>query len=107
MCLPLRLCWSLALVFAMLSLSGWGETPAAATPAAPKVTVQPPTARELTDFAEYNGWIDASKTVEIRARVRGHIHKVNFSDGQMVKADTVLFELDPRPFQSDIERANE
>lgn len=107
MCLPLRLCWSLAFVVALLPLCGCGETPAAATPAAPKVTIQPPTARELTEFAEYNGWIDASKTVEIRARVRGHIQKVNFTDGQIVTADTVLFELDPRPFQSDIERAGE
>src|SRR5262249_1312613 len=31
----------------------------------------------------------------------------DFADGQFVKAGDLLFELDPRPFQSDIDRANE
>lgn len=73
----------------------------------PKVTVAHPGTRELVEYAEFNGWTEAAETVEVRARVRGHIHKVNFTDGQVVEKDQLLFELDPRPFQSEVDRANE
>ena len=95
----------LGLVAALLV--GCGSEPTVAPPSAPKVTVQPPMPRELTDFAEYNGWIVADKMVDVRSRVRGHIHKVHFANGQLVNAGELLFELDPRPFQSDIDRAKE
>nr|HET7858987.1 efflux RND transporter periplasmic adaptor subunit [Caldimonas sp.] len=79
-----------------------------ATPQAPKppqVTVANLQTREITDYDEYNGYLDSAKTVEVRARVRGHLQKVHFKDGQLVKAGDLLFELDPRPFQADVERA--
>jgi len=63
--------------------------------------------RELTDYDNYNGWIDAVDTVEVRARVRGHIQKIHFTDGQLVKKGDLLFELDPRTFESDIGRAKD
>src|SRR5262249_40575390 len=56
---------------------------------------------------DYNGWVAATETVEVRARVRGHIYKVDFTDGQIVKKDQVLFELDPRPFEADVGRAKD
>jgi len=86
-----------------------GCTPVVAEPKPepPKVTVAHPESRSLVDYDEYNGWTDASETVEVRARVRGHIDKVNFTDGQFVKTGDLLFELDPRPFQSEIDRAQE
>jgi multidrug efflux pump subunit AcrA (membrane-fusion protein) len=60
--------------------------------------------REMVDEDEYGGWLRASETVEVRARVRGHIKKVHFVDGDMVKKDDVLFELDPDPFQAEIDQ---
>jgi RND family efflux transporter MFP subunit len=83
-------------------LAGCTEAPAAVAPQPPKVTVMHPEQRELTNYEEFNGWMAADKTVEVRARVRGHIKKVNFTDGQYVKKGDLLFELDPRPFQADI-----
>jgi len=64
------------------------------------VTVGHPVARKLVDEDDYNGWLQASQTVEVRSRVRGHIWKIHFRDGDMVKKDQLLFELDPRPFQA-------
>ena len=61
-----------------------------------------PEQRELTNFEEFNGWMAADKTVDVRARVRGHIIRVNFGDGQFVNQGDLLFELDPRPFQAEI-----
>ncbi len=97
----------LALAVLFAPLWGCGSEPAAIPPEPPKVTVQTPEARELTDYAEYNGRIEADQTVDVRARVRGHIQKIHFTDGQLVAAGDVLFELDPRPFQSDIDRTKE
>lgn len=102
-------------VFTLLCLYGtvpllqYGCAEAVAVPTAepPKVTVAHPEQRELIDYDEYNGWTEASAIVEVRARVRGHIDKVHFIDGQFVKAGDLLFELDPRPFQSEIDRAKE
>lgn len=74
----------------------------AAKPAPPKVTVSRPETRELVDEDEFSGWLRASETVEVRARVRGHIQQVHFVDGDMVTKDQLLFELDPAPFQAEI-----
>jgi RND family efflux transporter MFP subunit len=71
---------------------------------APKVTVGHPEMRELVDEDEFTGWLRASETVEVRSRVRGHIKQVHFQDGDMVKKDQLLFELDPDPFQAEIDQ---
>lgn len=79
----------------------------AATPSSPppKVNVDHPSVRELTDEDEFNGWLESSRVVEVRARVRGHIEKVHFQDGQDVEAGEPLFDLDPRPFQVQVDQA--
>jgi RND family efflux transporter MFP subunit len=102
-----RLFVGLGLAVFLPLVAGCAEPPAAVAPSPPKVTVEPPELRPLTDYAEYNGWVDAAKAVEVRSRVRGHIQKVRFSDGDLVDKDQVLFELDPRPFQAEVDRANE
>ncbi len=76
-------------------------------PEPPKVTVAHPVVREVTDYRDYNGTAAASATVEIRSRVRGYIDKVHFVDGQRVNAGDLLFELDPRPFQLEIDAAKQ
>jgi RND family efflux transporter MFP subunit len=85
--------------------SGCGEPPARAEPPPPKVSVQHPELRKLVDYDQYNGWLKASDSVEIRSRVRGHLEKIHFQDGDMVSKDQLLFELDPRPFQAEVNRA--
>jgi multidrug efflux system membrane fusion protein len=86
---------------------GCGGAPAAIAPPPPKVSVMHPEQRELADHEEFNGWMAADKTVDVRSRVRGHIVKVSFADGQYVKKGDLLFELDPRPFQADIGAAED
>jgi RND family efflux transporter MFP subunit len=66
-----------------------------------------PQQREIADHEEFNGWMAADDKVEVRARVKGHIKKVHFTDGQYVKKGDMLFELDPRPFEADIGRAED
>src|SRR5215510_8037657 len=78
--------------------------PLAATPP-PGVSVAPPLEREVTDYNEYTGRITAVEEVDVRARVRGYLIKVNFIEGAEVKQGDVLFEIDPRPFQTDLDAA--
>jgi RND family efflux transporter MFP subunit len=71
-------------------------------PTAPRVTVAHPEQRELTDEDDYNGWLQASQSVDVVARVRGHIQKIYFKDGDMVAKDQLLVQLDPRPFDTSL-----
>ena len=82
---------------------GTDEDRAPATP--PTVTVAHPVERQLTDEDDFNGWLQASEVVELRSRVRGHIQKIHFQDGDLVERDQLLFELDPRPFQAQVDQA--
>ncbi len=88
----------------LITVCGCNEEQRPPAPEAPKVGVLHPEKRQLVDNAEFNGWMDADQTVEVRARVRGHIQKVHFTDGQMVKKGDLLFELDPRPYEAAIGR---
>ena len=73
--------------------------------APPAVTVSQPVQREITEWDEYSGRFDAVETVEMRARVSGHLSEVRFRDGQVVKRGDVLFVIDQRPFERALEQA--
>ena len=95
----------LLLLPAVLLIGCSKEGPSAGPGEAPKASVRRPVARDLTSALEFNGWMEADKIQQVRSRVRGHIKKVNFTDGQMVKKGDLLFEIDPRPFQAAIDAA--
>jgi RND family efflux transporter MFP subunit len=100
----------LALLFTLLILAAGvacSKKPSAPPPALPKVTVAHPEQRNLVDEDSYNGWLEAAENVDVRARVRGHIAKVAFTDGQIVKKGDLLFQLDPRPFEADVGRSRD
>jgi RND family efflux transporter MFP subunit len=67
--------------------------------------VAPPLEREVLDYDEYTGHIAAVEEVEVRSRVRGYLVKVNFTEGAEAKQGDILFEIDPRPFQADLDAA--
>lgn len=51
------------------------------------------------------GNVEAYQTVLIRSQVNGQIQKIFFKEGQDVHKDQLLFQLDKRPFQADLEKA--
>jgi RND family efflux transporter MFP subunit len=83
------------------------KQPEAPPPPPPKVTVAHPEQRTLVDEDNYNGWLEAAENVELRSRVRGHIAKIAFIDGQIVKKGDLLFQLDPRPFEAEVGRSRD
>ena len=61
-------------------------------------------ARPLHHWDELTGELQAVNTVEVRPRVSGFIDSVEFVEGARVRKGQLLFQIDPRPFQIEIER---
>jgi len=61
-------------------------------------------ARPLHHWDELTGELQAVNTVEVRPRVSGFIDSVQFTEGARVGKGQVLFQIDPRPFEIEIER---
>jgi RND family efflux transporter MFP subunit len=78
--------------------------PKAAPPPPPKVTVALPQMMIVTNWDEYPGHLQAVEMVEIRPRVSGYIDSIHFIDGAEVKASDLLFVIDPRPYQAELDR---
>jgi multidrug efflux system membrane fusion protein len=64
-----------------------------------------PLLRKVTDYAEFTGRTDAKETVSIRARVTGYLLPLQFKDGTEVNEGDTLFEIDPRPYQAQLDEA--
>ncbi len=98
--------FSVLVLGAWLNVTGCARAPAEAPAAAPMaVTVSYPVERDVTDYADFTGRTAAVDSVEVRARVSGYLDTVNFKEGALVKKGDQLFEIDPRPYQAELERA--
>jgi membrane fusion protein, multidrug efflux system len=97
-----------AVVAAFLLFSATGHSRAkpqsALNAALPEVTVAEVIHRPLREWQEFSGRLQAVNTVEIRPRVSGYVDRVAFEDGARVKKGQLLFQIDPRPFQAEVER---
>ncbi len=74
-------------------------------PGAPEVTVGKAIARDITEWDEYVGRLVAIDDVELRARVSGYLENTHFKDGQIVEVGDLLFTIDPRPYQAQVDKA--
>ncbi|HEU4655055.1 MAG TPA: efflux RND transporter periplasmic adaptor subunit [Steroidobacteraceae bacterium] len=87
------------------SLSGCSSEATPAPPPAPKVSIAAALERDVTEWDEFTGRLEAVESVEIRPRVTGYIESVNFNEGGLVKKGDLLFVIDPRPYQAELDRA--
>ena len=69
------------------------------------MTVAPVLERDVAEWDEFSGRLQAVDQVEIRPRVSGYIRRLTFQEGREVRKGEVLFEIDPRPYQADLDRA--
>jgi multidrug efflux pump subunit AcrA (membrane-fusion protein) len=75
-------------------------------PPPPKVTVARPLEKEVTDYLEFTGNTRAFEEVEIRARVAGFLKSMHFAPGTRVDMGDMLFVIDPREYQAELNAAN-
>ncbi len=72
-----------------------------AVPVTAAVAVQEPVPTELHEI----GTVEAYSTVSVKSKVEGELTEVHFGEGQDVRSGDLLFTIDPRPFQAELDRA--
>ncbi len=86
-------------------LSGQRPAPAAAQVRVVPVVTASVERADMKVFLNGLGTVTGYKTVTIRSRVEGELMSVAFSEGQMVKQGDLVAEIDPRPFQVQLDQA--
>src|SRR5205814_10702171 len=94
-----------ALLGAVLLLTSCRQARTAPALPAPPVTVAEVEQRTITEWDEFLGRLEAVESVEIRPRVSGYIERVAFAEGKEVRKGDLLFQIDPRPYQAELARA--
>lgn len=89
------------------ALEGCGSGEARNAPAAPppaEVTTAVVATHELSDWADFTGRLEAVENAAVRPRVGGYVEHVAFVEGARVAQGDLLFQIDARPFQAEVER---
>lgn len=97
-----------ALIAALITaLAGVMASVAAQQPGGdpPAVSVARPVHKQITEWDEFTGRFVAKRHVDVRARVSGYLDSVHFEEGQMVEQGQLLFVVDQRPFEAEVQRA--
>ena len=95
---------ALVLSAVLLSACSRADAQGSSAPPPPKVTVAEVVSREVTEWDEFTGRLEAVNSVAIRPRVSGYVAAIRFDEGAMVKKGDLLFEIDARPFQAEVDR---
>ena len=75
-----------------------------AAPPPPQVTVAEVIDREVTEWDEFTGRLEAVDTVSVRPRVSDYLSSLHFDEGALVTRGQLLFQIDQRPFQAEVDR---
>src|SRR5262249_37538895 len=86
--------------------AGCHDSRAAAPPPLAPVKVEPVIERDVPVSVEYVGSLVGYVNAQIRARVSGHLVSQNYREGSLVKSGDLLFQVDPRPFQTAVDQAD-
>lgn len=98
-------CRFLSYLFLIVVCGCQKAAPTLAPSKPPDVLIAKPTAQVVTDFEEFTGHTEAVASVELRAQVTGYLKQILFKDGADVAKDSRLFEIDPKPYLAELERA--
>jgi multidrug efflux system membrane fusion protein len=87
-----------------LALAACGEQQQQQMPP-PEVSVATVVQKQVNDWDEYVGRIEAIESVELRPRVAGYLAGVHFKEGTMVDKGDLLFTIDDREYQAAVAAA--
>jgi membrane fusion protein (multidrug efflux system) len=101
--------WAVLSAAAILLLTHCGgkkeKEQAAETNQPVSVVVKPVVQKTVPIYTELTARTDATASVEIRARVKAYLKTQNYKEGTLVKKGKVLFTLDPREYQAQLQQA--
>ncbi|HEV2540620.1 MAG TPA: efflux RND transporter periplasmic adaptor subunit [Frateuria sp.] len=90
--------------WAVLGSHGESHAQEAGTPPPPAVTVAQTLVRPVSDTDAFTGRLQAVDTVQVHPRVSGYVTAVHFKEGARVRQGDLLFTIDPRPYQAEVDR---
>jgi len=92
----------------LIALAACKPTPQAKGPAGPPVvpvSVAKATQESVPTELRVVGTVEASAIVQVKSQIAGQLLKAAFTEGQNVKKDDLLFEIDPRPYEEALRQA--
>jgi RND family efflux transporter MFP subunit len=89
----------------LLGVGGCGPRNAYVPPPLPEVEVAVPVEQTVTVYDDFTGVTHASETVEVRSRVQGYLESIHFADGADVRRGDLLFVIDRKPYQAQMDQA--
>ena len=89
--------WAVILALGLAACDGGAR---ASAPPPPTVAISEIKAGPVPLRFQYAGRVAAFREVEVRARVAGILQEKSFVEGATVKADDVLFRIDPAPYEA-------
>jgi RND family efflux transporter MFP subunit len=87
------------------AVAACGQQNSYVAPPPPKVTVATPVQRPITRYLDLTGNLAAVNSADLVARVPGFVQEVNYQDGALVKKGTVLFTIEPEPYEVKLSQA--
>lgn len=93
----------LSIMILCVLLAGCKKEQAKSPPPPPEVSVIKIEPRDVSVIFEYVAQTQSSQQVEIRARVSGFLDKRTYTEGTIVKEGQVLFLMDMKPFQAQLD----
>ena len=96
---------SILCIVPILALAGCWRSQAAVKLPASEAIVASPIQQDVAVQSEWVATLDGYVNAEIRPQVSGYIISQNYKEGAFVRKGQVLFKIDPRPFQTALDRA--
>src|SRR6267154_248901 len=101
---PLRLILTTCMAILAGMNAGCSSSAQPKAPAPVEVSVAEVICKQLGDSDEFTGRLEPVNSVEVRPRVSGYLQSVHFKEGAIVRQGDLLFQIDPRPFQAEVDR---
>jgi membrane fusion protein (multidrug efflux system) len=97
--------WAVACALLLVACGEKSNPPAASAPQQAEVSVVTIQTEVVGLTSELPGRTEASRTAQVRARVPGIVLSKSFREGSFVKANELLFKIDPAPYQASVNSA--
>jgi len=99
----MKITW-LAVAVLVLAAACSKEAPPPQKPA-PQVSILTVTPQTIPYVMTFVAQTESSRQVDIVARISGYLDKIAYREGELVQEGQLLFELDPKPFQAQLDAA--